>query len=157
MVPRLSITSSSLMPMPLSLTVNVPAVAVRYQCHGQRVRAQQAGIGKRLEAQFLAGIRGVRYQLAQEDLLVRIQRMDHQSQYLLGLGLELFDLWLCFGRHGLTIVIGGSIQRAAPCRPKWGRPLRLQARPARSGVRNTNTTWQKAVRSWPFGRRWPAT
>jgi hypothetical protein len=26
--------------------------------------------------------------------------MDHQSQYLLGFGLELFDLRLCFGRHG---------------------------------------------------------
>ena len=77
-VPRLSITSSSLMPMPLSLMVKVRAAAVRDQGHGQGVRAHQRRIGKRFEAQLLAGIGGVRDQLAQENLLVRIQRMDHQ-------------------------------------------------------------------------------
>src|SRR5882762_9956721 len=39
--------------------------------------------------------------------------MDHQSQYLLGFGLELFDLRLCFGRHGLTICcFTGSLKAA---------------------------------------------
>jgi hypothetical protein len=43
---------------------------------------------------------------------VRIHRVDHQSQYLLGFGLELFDLWLCFGRHGLTIwLFYGELKR----------------------------------------------
>ena len=65
---------------------------VRSQRDRQRIRAQQIRLGERLEAQLLAGIRGIRDQLAQENLLVRVQRMDHQAQYLLGFGLELFDL-----------------------------------------------------------------
>ena len=52
--------------------------------------------------------------------------MDDQSQHLFGFGLELFDLWLGFGGHGLTIVMDGSIQRATPLR-RWGHSLILQA------------------------------
>jgi len=53
-----------------------------------RVGFEQRGIGQRLEAQLVAGIRGIRDQLAQRDLLVAVQRMDHQLQELLHLGLE---------------------------------------------------------------------
>jgi hypothetical protein len=35
---------------------------------------EQLGAVKGLEAQLVAGVAGVRYQLAQEDLLVRVQR-----------------------------------------------------------------------------------
>ncbi len=105
MVPRLSMTSASLMPMPLSLMLKVPAARVRRQRDRQGVRAQKLRFGERLEAQLLAGIRGIRDQLAQEYLLVRVQRMNHQAQHLLGFGLELFDLRLCFGGHGLRITI----------------------------------------------------
>ena len=82
--------------MPLSLMLKVPARGVRGQRDRQRIRAQQLRLGERLEAQLLAGIGGVRDQLAQENFLVRIQRMNHQAQHLLGFGLELFDLWLSF-------------------------------------------------------------
>jgi len=52
---------------------------------------------------------------ALENFLVRIHRVDHQSQYLLGFGLELFDLRLCFGRHGLTIwLFYGELERRWP-------------------------------------------
>ena len=42
----------------------------------------------RFEAQLVAGVRGVRDQLAQEDFLVRVQRMRDEVQDLLDLGLE---------------------------------------------------------------------
>ena len=62
---------------------------------------QQAGLGQGLEAQLLAGVRGVGHQLAQEDVLVRIQRMDDQLQDLLDIGLEGMGLGLRgdFGAH----------------------------------------------------------
>ena len=41
-----------------------------------------------LEAQLVAGVRGVGDQLAQEDLAVAVQRVDHQVQQLLDLRLE---------------------------------------------------------------------
>ena len=49
---------------------------------------EQRGVGERLEAQLVAGVRGVGDQLAQEDLLVAVQRVDHQVEELLDLGLE---------------------------------------------------------------------
>ena len=49
---------------------------------------EQRLIVERLEAQLVAGVGRVRDQLAQEDLAVRIQRVDHQVQELLDLGLE---------------------------------------------------------------------
>jgi hypothetical protein len=82
---------------------------VRDERHRQLIRAHEARVCERLEAELLAGIRGVRYQFTEKNLSVRVQRMDHQAQHLLGLGLELFDLRLCFGRHGLTMgFMGGS-------------------------------------------------
>ena len=50
--------------------------------------AVQRRIGQRLEAQLVAGVRGVGNQLAQKDLLVGIQRMGDQVQQLRDLGLE---------------------------------------------------------------------
>ncbi|MNQ81504.1 hypothetical protein D3C85_965270 [compost metagenome] len=49
---------------------------------------QQLRLVDGLEAQLVAGIRRVRHQLAQENFLVAVQRMDHQVQQLLHLGLE---------------------------------------------------------------------
>ena len=43
---------------------------------------EQRGVVQRLEAQFVASIRRVGDQLAQENLAVGIQRMDHQLQKL---------------------------------------------------------------------------
>ena len=55
---------------------------------GLGVVAEQRRIGYRFVAQLLAGIRGVRYQLAQKDVLVGIDRMHHQAQQLGDIGLE---------------------------------------------------------------------
>src|SRR6185503_13833466 len=49
---------------------------------------EQGAVGHGLEAQLVARIRCVGYQLAQEDLLVAIQGVNHQIQELLDLGLE---------------------------------------------------------------------
>jgi len=46
-------------------------------------------IGQRAVAQLVDGVRGVGEDLAQEDLLVRIDRIDHQVEHPFGLGLEL--------------------------------------------------------------------
>jgi hypothetical protein len=45
-------------------------------------------VGQRLEAQPVDGIRGIGDQFAQEDLALAVERMDHQVQDLLHLGLE---------------------------------------------------------------------
>ena len=45
-------------------------------------------VGERLEAQLVGGVGGVGDQLAQEDLLVAVQGVDHQLEQLLHLGLE---------------------------------------------------------------------
>ncbi len=126
MVPRLSMISASLMPMPLSLTLKVPALESGVSVTDQLIAAQKVRLGDRLEAQFLAGIGGVRDQLAQENLLVRVQRMDDQAQHLLGFRLELLDLrllrsrWFGFCRHGL-----GSLGLVWV---SWGHRPILQAR-----------------------------
>ncbi len=52
------------------------------------IASQQLGFGNRLEAQLVAGVGGVGNQLAQEDFLVRIQRMSDQVQYLGNFGFE---------------------------------------------------------------------
>ena len=49
---------------------------------------EQRLVVQRLEAQLVAGVRRVGDQLAQEDLAVRVQRMDHELQELPDLGLE---------------------------------------------------------------------
>ena len=46
------------------------------------------GMGQRLEAQLVGGVRGVGDELAQEDLRVAVQRVDHELQELLHLRLE---------------------------------------------------------------------
>ena len=52
------------------------------------VAVEELGMRDRLEAQLVAGVGRVAHELAQEDLLVRVERVDHQLQQLLDLGLE---------------------------------------------------------------------
>ena len=68
MVPSASISSSRLMPMPLSSKVSVLVVRDRSRCVIARlgVVAEQLGLGERLVAQLLAGVGGVGDQLAQK-------------------------------------------------------------------------------------------
>src|SRR6266853_1928401 len=49
------------------------------------IRAVRGVAGKRLEAQLVGRVRGVRDQLPQEDLLVAVQGVDHQAEQLLDL------------------------------------------------------------------------
>ncbi len=52
------------------------------------VAFQQRRLGQGLEAQLVGGVGGVGDQLAEEDFLVGVQRVDHQLQQLLDFGLE---------------------------------------------------------------------
>ena len=67
---------------------------------------EERGIAHRLEPQLVGGIRGVRHELAQEDLLVAVQGVNHQVQELRDLSLESEDF---LGRR-----IGHG------CLPAWG-------------------------------------
>ena len=88
-VPRLSISSCRSMPMPLSETVSVPASLSGVRTNLQfGVLDQEVGLGDRLVAQPVAGIRRVGNQLAQEDIGLGIDRMHHQAQQLGDLGLK---------------------------------------------------------------------
>ena len=60
---------------------------------------QQLRVLQRLEPQLVGGVGGVGDQLAQEDLLVRVQRVDHQLQQLLHFGLEAQCFLAGFGGH----------------------------------------------------------
>ncbi len=53
-----------------------------------RVGVQQRGMCEGLELQLVERVGGVRQQLAQEDLLVRVQRVNDDVEELAGLGLE---------------------------------------------------------------------
>jgi hypothetical protein len=55
---------------------------------GRRAVGDQVGRRDRLVAQLVAGVRGVRNQLAQENIGFRIDRMHHQVQQFGHLGLE---------------------------------------------------------------------
>ena len=52
------------------------------------IAAVQRVVGKRLEAQLVRGIRGVRYELPQKYLLVPVEGVDHEVKQLLHLRLE---------------------------------------------------------------------
>ena len=58
-------------------------------------------VAQRLEAQLLGRVGGVGDQLAQKDLLVRIQRPDDEIQHLADLGLELQCFFVRFDCHRL--------------------------------------------------------
>ena len=79
--------------MPLSRTLMVRASGIPQHVDVQvRVLALQRGIGQGLEAQLVAGVGGVGDQLAQEDLLVRVQRVRDQVKHLGDFGFELAGL-----------------------------------------------------------------
>ena len=100
MVPMLSMTSSRDMPMPLSETVMVRAFGSKLtRIFSSAIVLEQRVVGQRLEAQLVARIRRVGDQLAQEDLLVGVQGVDHQIEELLDFGLEAEGFLGCSGRH----------------------------------------------------------
>ena len=90
------------------------------------------GLVQRLEAQLVTGVRRVRDQLAEKDLLVRIERMGDEVQDLLDLGLEREGL---FFRHGLGVVV---LREGRVCQQPGGpgeRQMGSAAAESRSGRR----------------------
>ena len=80
--------------------------AVRFvegQLDGERIaRDTRFAFLHRVIVEFIGGIRCIRDQLTQENLLVRINRVDHQVKQTLGLCLELF---LCHNYIHLCVLI----------------------------------------------------
>jgi hypothetical protein len=77
------------MPMPLSEMVRVLAVlSTPTFIFRSGLGLEQAGVVQGLEAQLVAGVGGVGNQLAQEDLAVAVEGVDHQLKQLLHFGLE---------------------------------------------------------------------
>ncbi len=60
---------------------------------------EQLGIGQGFETQLVGGVRGVGNQFAEEDFLVRIERMNHQVKQLLHFSLKAQCLFLGFHAH----------------------------------------------------------
>ena len=89
MVPRWSIASCWLMPMPLSVMVRVLA-ALSKATRTSRLGASSnsAALFSAFKTQLVAGVRRVGDQLAQEDFLVGVQRMGDEVQQLRHFGLE---------------------------------------------------------------------
>ena len=86
MVPRLSISSCRVMPMPSSEISRVLASlsgTMRILASGGGARLW---IGQRLEPAAVHGVRRVGHQFAQEDLPLGIQRVHHQIEQASDLG-----------------------------------------------------------------------
>ena len=77
---------------------------------------EERGVAHRLEPQLVGGIGGVRDELAQEDLLVPVQGVNHQVQELRDLGLEserLFGRRICHGNSSVYKKRAGAEYSAA--------------------------------------------
>ena len=99
----------------------VPAHADAVVVHGQRAgvgvdlqrdpqlpHRRQLRPAHRLEPHLVEGVGGVGDELAQEDVLVRVKRVDHEVQQLADLGLELVALGLsAHGRYSCWPPVGG--------------------------------------------------
>ena len=82
-------SSSRVMPMPLSLTVSVRAwLSGTSSISSTRILVEQRVLLERREPQLVEGVRRVRHELAKEDLLVRVERVNDDVEELAGLGLE---------------------------------------------------------------------
>ena len=83
--------------MPLSLTVRVRAVSSGFSWMAEA----DVFVGQRQIRQLVDGVGGVGNNFTQEDLLMRINGVDHQIQQALGFCLKLF---LCHTCHVLCIL-----------------------------------------------------
>ena len=81
---------------------NGPGILVEAEADLQVGAAlEQLRLGQRFETQLVGGIGGIGNQLAKEDFLVGIQRMDHQMKQLLHFGLEAQGFFLSLHTHRL--------------------------------------------------------
>ena len=75
----------------------------RYLDRERRAVLDQLRLGDRLVSQFLAGVGGVGDELADENLAVGIDRMDHQMQQARNVGLE------ALGRASVVGVLASAV------------------------------------------------
>jgi hypothetical protein len=89
-----------------------PGLFIEADAHFQvRVVFEQRRVVQRLETQLVAGVAGVAHQLAQEDLLVGVQRVRDEVEDLLDFGLECVGLFLAHGLAG-----GQETRECGTCR-----------------------------------------
>ena len=88
-VPSACTRSSASIPMPLSVIASVLASLsiVRTIVKGTPSAAERR-VGERFVAQLFAGVRGIRDELAQENVAFGIDRMHHQAQKARDIGLK---------------------------------------------------------------------
>ena len=79
---------------------------------------EQRLVVQRLEPQLVAGVRRVGDQFAQEDLAIRVQRMDHELQELPDFGLE---------AQGLAVGCGQRLVSVTAVLPRDGESFYLGA------------------------------
>ncbi len=97
--------------MPLSVMRDAcrPSASASTRIASSGSLAQQLGLGDGREAQPVAGVGGVGNQLAQEDLPVAVQGVDHELQQLADFGLkaEGFAASPATGDIGVVAMLGG--------------------------------------------------
>ena len=105
MVPILAITSSRVMPIPLSPIVMVRASGIPAHVDMQLAakRRISSGCAMDFKTKLVARIRSVGDQLAQEDFLVRIKRVRDQMQNLGDFGFEFAGFSNSCCVHGLRL------------------------------------------------------
>ena len=106
MVPSPAVRSSRVIPTPLSDTVSVFVSGSRATVMTKGRALGEFGPGDRLVAQLLAGVGGIGDELADENVALGIDGMNHQMQQARNVGLEALGLG-CFVRRGLCV--GGQV------------------------------------------------
>ena len=121
------------------------------------IALEERRLGERFEPELVAGVRGVRHQLAQEDFFVAVQRMHHQVQQLLHLGLKAEGLSLIRCSHKGSSNPGSRVPVPALLRSAFARSARpaIQSR-GDTPLRADPASWFSRARlaGWPPARAW---
>ena len=100
MVPSCSTISARDMPMPLSVTVRVPCLGVVVDADRELgSSASSSGSRSASKRSLSAGVGRVGDQLAEKNLPVAVEGMDHQLEELFDLGLKAAGLAIDDGVH----------------------------------------------------------
>ena len=117
-VPSASTSSSRLMPTPLSLKADRLGVGIDGDLNGERPAGlDQLGLGDRLVAQLLARVGGVGDELANENVAIRVDGMDHEMQQPRNVGLEALRFRVVARREG---DVRGQIRLVKKRKPRAG-------------------------------------
>ena len=130
MVPSASTNSSRLMPMPLSSTASSRlSASIAMRDARLRIVGEEGGRGDGLVAQPLAGVGGVGDELAEEDVLVGIDRVHHQVQQPRDVGFEDAAFRLGIGGRGSRVGHGRQVRSPAVERARRWRESIESSRP----------------------------